>query len=103
MSKKEVHGWNRYQWASGSHLEEGAAADRRRDVEAWSLTQVVGDRPGLVRQPVMIDIRADGLFHGLSGSGFSDTGGLRWASLTESNPESAAREESTDIQAARAA
>lgn len=75
MDRPSRRRWDRHQWAS-------SAADTQDDITAWNLIQWVGNRPGAWGEPFVVEVDKDGLFHGFSGFGVSDSGGQRWASET---------------------
>ena len=78
MDRSNLRQWDRHQWASS------ADDTRDDDVTAWNLIQWVGDPPGARREPIVVEVNEDGLFHGFSGFGVSDSGGQRWASESAS-------------------
>jgi hypothetical protein len=83
----QLRGWDRHEWAEGATGFPDPQADAEPAIAAWNLIQWVGDRPGLVREPAVLDIETDGLPHGFSGFGISDSGGQRWASSSSSAAE----------------
>jgi hypothetical protein len=73
-------GWNRHQWAGDNQGTRTTIIEAETPTAKWNLTQWVGEGQGEVARPSRIfGADADGLPHGFSGSGVSDSGGQRWA------------------------
>jgi hypothetical protein len=75
MSEQQGRVWDRHQWA-------GAPANHATDATgakaSWNLAEWVGYRRG-TRAAIASAVEPDGLPHGFSGFGVSDSGGQRWA------------------------
>jgi hypothetical protein len=73
-------GWNRHQWAGDNQGTRTTIIEAETPTAKWNLSQWVGEGHGEVARPSRIaGADADGLPHGFSGFGVSDSGGQRWA------------------------
>jgi len=101
--RTEQRGWDRHEWASVEADLNVPTADAEPAIPAWNLIQWVGDRPGVVREPAVVDVTTDGKPHGFSGFGVSDSGGQRWASVRSSAVEHPALTATHEAQQPKAA
>jgi hypothetical protein len=76
MSEQQARVWDRHQWAGApaNHATEATGAKA-----SWNLAEWVGYRRGIARAAIASAVEPDGLPHGFSGFGVSDSGGQRWA------------------------